>query len=697
MQNPNKRFRALSALVSTALVVFRADAAVIHVNAAAAPGGNGQSWAAAFNDLRAALSAAQNGDAVWIARGTYYPTTGTDRTLNFNIPSGVKVYGGFAGTEASIHERTADPDPTSADPAFDTILSGEIGEPGFHDNTFNLVNLQSTNAATVLDRVVVTRGVPGTTFPFNAGGGVRINSGSPTISNCLIIDNEGSQGAGLWLESTNAAVVDRCIIRDNRSQVAGGTGAGVLQRFGTATYTDCTFLDNLSGGSGAALHLTFSAGATIRNSRFEGNRSGNSGGAVWTSLNCTTLVEDTIFEGNSAPRAPVGASGGAVYNNGGTHTYRRCIFTGNASQSAGAAADQNGAVTVYEHCRFISNVSDVTGGAAWTTASTRYSDCLFQGNESGTGGGLSASTAATVERCTFHGNFTHAPTNYGGALYLTGGGSSFTDCDFTSNTANTAGVAHIVGANQTFDRCRFIGNSTNASGGVLWHAGGTATYTNCLIAGNTASFGFGSVLFMQSGAAATFINCTIVGNGNLGVALYNNNLPLTLSNCIVRNVGSEVHSPATVTAAYSNIEGGLAGTGNIDAAPVFVDAVVGDYSLASGSPGIDAGSNALVPLGVTVDLASNPRFVDDPGAADTGVGPAPIVDMGAYERQVAPPTLCPGDANRDGIVNFADVTSVLSNFGFSGAPGIPGDANGDGAVTFADITNVLSNFGFICP
>ncbi len=62
--------------------------------------------------------------------------------------------------------------------------------------------------------------------------------------------------------------------------------------------------------------------------------------------------------------------------------------------------------------------------------------------------------------------------------------------------------------------------------------------------------------------------------------------------------------------------------------------------------------------------------------------------------------MIPGDANNDRTVNFADITSVLANFGNVYLPGVlngPGDANRDGVVNFADITAVLANFGRVCP
>lgn len=63
---------------------------------------------------------------------------------------------------------------------------------------------------------------------------------------------------------------------------------------------------------------------------------------------------------------------------------------------------------------------------------------------------------------------------------------------------------------------------------------------------------------------------------------------------------------------------------------------------------------------------------------------------------VAPP--CFGDADGNGTINFADITSVLANFGmnYGGGTG-PGDADLDGMVNFADVTSVLANFGMTCP
>jgi hypothetical protein len=84
--------------------------------------------------------------------------------------------------------------------------------------------------------------------------------------------------------------------------------------------------------------------------------------------------------------------------------------------------------------------------------------------------------------------------------------------------------------------------------------------------------------------------------------------------------------------SYCCVQGGFAGTGNIASNPMFVNAGGGDYHLASGSRCADAGNNAAVPGVSTIDLGGASRIEDDPIAADTGAGTAPIVDIGAYER-----------------------------------------------------------------
>lgn len=80
-------------------------------------------------------------------------------------------------------------------------------------------------------------------------------------------------------------------------------------------------------------------------------------------------------------------------------------------------------------------------------------------------------------------------------------------------------------------------------------------------------------------------------------------------------------------------------------------------------------------------------------ASDGVLSAAPV--MASVEVAAA---LCPGDANYDRMVNFSDITAVLSNWLADYRPGVgPGDGNYDGAVNFVDVTAALSNWAAACP
>ncbi|MBX2930396.1 MAG: T9SS type A sorting domain-containing protein [Chitinophagaceae bacterium] len=97
--------------------------------------------------------------------------------------------------------------------------------------------------------------------------------------------------------------------------------------------------------------------------------------------------------------------------------------------------------------------------------------------------------------------------------------------------------------------------------------------------------------------------------------------PNITNSIIYGNNNSISNDGGTPFVTYSLVQGGYAGTGNINANPLFTDAANGDYSLQPGSPAINAGFNDSVPVSITTDLAGNARIK------------ANTVDMGALEFQ----------------------------------------------------------------
>ncbi|MEN6414924.1 MAG: hypothetical protein ABFD49_00100, partial [Armatimonadota bacterium] len=59
--------------------------------------GDGLSWTNAEKTVAAAITASASGDQIWVKQGTYNEC--------FTLPAGVKLYGGFSGTETLLSQR----------------------------------------------------------------------------------------------------------------------------------------------------------------------------------------------------------------------------------------------------------------------------------------------------------------------------------------------------------------------------------------------------------------------------------------------------------------------------------------------------------------------------------------------------------------------------------------------------------------
>jgi len=92
-------------LKSNDVTVMVSNKIFVDISKIADPIQDGNTWATAYGNLQTALTAATAGLEVWVAKGTYKPTTLSTRTIYFNIPNNVIVYGGFIGTESTLTER----------------------------------------------------------------------------------------------------------------------------------------------------------------------------------------------------------------------------------------------------------------------------------------------------------------------------------------------------------------------------------------------------------------------------------------------------------------------------------------------------------------------------------------------------------------------------------------------------------------
>ncbi|MEI6061921.1 MAG: choice-of-anchor Q domain-containing protein, partial [Bacteroidota bacterium] len=209
---------------------------IIYVDASKADDtGDGQTWATAKKSLQTALGLAVSGDQIWVKAGTYKP--GTSRDNSFGLKSDVSVYGGFAGTEISVSERSI--------AANETILSGEIGAATNTDNCYIVVLSKSISNA-LLDGFTIKGGYMNGPAPAGQwqkdGGGIHHNFSQVTYNNLKIIQNYAEwNGSGVFVTGSGLATFYNCVIADN----TGNTGAGSFSVFlGYSTLNNCTFTNN---------------------------------------------------------------------------------------------------------------------------------------------------------------------------------------------------------------------------------------------------------------------------------------------------------------------------------------------------------------------------------------------------------------------------------------------------------------------
>ncbi len=287
------------------------------------------------------------------------------------------------------------------------------------------------------------------------------------------------------------------------------------------------------------------------------------------------------------------------------------------------------------------------GGMANDRGNPTIVNCTFTANSANGGGGIANySSSPTLINCTFIGN---SASTYGGGIFSDGSSSpTLTNCTFIANRATDGGgVCSSPGASLT--NCLFIANSATNRGGGAVNSEATSLL-NCSFIANTAAYGGG--VYNYNYFSINITNCTFSANSATaqGGAVFNPYWP-ALVNCIIWGnaapSGGQIYQvTGTTIITHSDIEGGLAGKGNISADPQFVrspssgadgkwgttDDDYGDLRLQITSACIDAGNNAAVPPGIVTDLGGHARFIDIPSRPDTGAGTAPLVDMGAYER-----------------------------------------------------------------
>ena len=391
----------------------------------------------------------------------------------------------------------------------------------------------------------------------------------------------------------------------------GATGGGV--QCGRSSVTDCIIVSNETCYAGGIFCY---GGSTISNCVVGFNVATAVQGMVGAGIECNTvglggtpslITECTIVSNKGF------ASLSAIY----TNTITDCTIRGHIDVDGNgvAAMIRNGAQLLNSK---VSNNSSM-GLAVWNALA---SNCVVVNN-----------------------------SGANGPAVVSGEGGLVIDSLIASNTYTESEGGIYCYETGRIERCSILDNEGTIGGGWCRPNG---EVINCLIKGNSASVYAGGMLL-----EGLMLNCTVVSNEaptDGGVYLqYVSGIP-TIRNCIAydNGPGNNIapwwgealldHCCASfITPTFLLNETGL-----VTQRPHFVSIVLGDYSLAPGSPCIDAGSNSGAPAN-DKDRFPRPYDGDSNGVAH--------VDIGAYEFH-AP---IGADSDGDGIYDCFELYAYGSD------------------------------------
>lgn len=336
--------RLLTILFFFVSVTIGSAQTIRYVKAVASGNSDGSNWNNASADLQAMIDVSAAGDEIWMAAGTYYPTTlitpdpnpgsptATDRDKAFVIKKNIKIYGGFNGSETVFSQRDFN---TNA-----TIINGNIGNGGVNtDNCYHLLYISTPvggnlNNSLVIDGIEFREGnanlgsVYNNMVPRYSGAAIFITiddidlNNTPAIRNCKFIDNFSYQSGGAiyadaFALGTETLLIDNCTFENNSSAYRGGAigffNHDVNSEIYKATISNSTFIGNSAnndsqggpnGGIGGAIGAFKSGEITVnkcvfRQNESEGNWNGTgSGSAIGLLSGASIKVVNSAFYNN---------------------------------------------------------------------------------------------------------------------------------------------------------------------------------------------------------------------------------------------------------------------------------------------------------------------------------------------------------------------------------------------------------------
>ncbi len=294
-----------------------ASAAVLYIKTSGSDANSGLSWDLAKRTVQAAVTAANQGDEIWVAAGTYAEhiknkTTGPQGS---EVAVDVALYGGFAGTETALDQRNWQTNVTTLDGggATGTTVNGSV-----------LIIDAGATQATRIDGFVITGGHG------IAAGGIYIGGSGPVIANNTITQNFSNVGGGILISNykitppqVHPVITNNTIAYNYAIEVGGGIVVVGSERLVTydpvsPTITRNNISRNVSAFHAGGIGIFGHAAPQIANNYIFGNTAayseatfmGNGGGIYATSRDvddaplqftvCAPVIVSNVIAANGA-------------------------------------------------------------------------------------------------------------------------------------------------------------------------------------------------------------------------------------------------------------------------------------------------------------------------------------------------------------------------------------------------------------
>lgn len=247
-----------------------------------------------YQRIQEGIDASLNGDRVIVSSGTY------NEVIDFK------------GKAIALK---------SSDGAEKTIIDGS----GLDDSVIKCISGESSD--TILDEFTITKGAGKSLEGLKCGGGMVNLESSPTVSNCIFLEN--IVGAG----------------------PSGSIGGGMYNKNSNSNIKNCDFISN-QANNGAGIRND-NSNVTIENCRFLSNTSFNGGGGL-VNTNSSSIIKYCVFANNNAS-----GDGGALFNNGKLELIN-CTIAKNSSRDGGGLLEA-GQSTIINSIFYANSGSPILG------------------------------------------------------------------------------------------------------------------------------------------------------------------------------------------------------------------------------------------------------------------------------------------------------------------------------------------------